>query len=43
MMKWACFLGISLQGLILGILLFFAICELWATASGVRLFRYQGF
>lgn len=36
-------LGIVFQGLVLGILLSFAIFELWAQADGVRLFRYQEF
>jgi hypothetical protein len=43
MKKYAYIFGIYLQGLILGNLLFIALCELVATASGVRLFRYQGF
>jgi hypothetical protein len=43
MRKYAYIFGVYLQGLILGILLFIALCDLVATASGVRLFRYQGF
>jgi len=36
-------IGIILQGLILGILLFFAVVGLLALQGGARLFRYQGF
>lgn len=43
MKKYAYGFGVSLQGLVLGVLLFLALCELVATATGVRLFRYQGF
>lgn len=43
MRKYAYIFGVSLQGLVLGVLLFLALCELLTTASGVRLFRYQGF
>ena len=35
--------GVTLQGLLLGMLLFLAITSLIATASGARLFRYQAF
>jgi hypothetical protein len=43
MRKYAYIFGVYLQGFILGVLLFMALCELLATSSGVRLFRYQGF
>lgn len=36
-------LGIWLQGLTLGFLLFIAIVQLLALSSGARLFDYQGF
>lgn len=37
------FLGAVTQGLVLGLLVSWAIFELWAKAGGVNLFRYQGF
>jgi hypothetical protein len=43
MRKYAYALGLYVRGLILGILLFIALCALVVTASGVRVFRYQGF
>lgn len=36
-------LGIWVQGLVLGMLLFIAIIQLLALSSGARLFDYQGF
>ncbi len=38
--KW---LGIALQSLVLGILLFWAIVELLSLSQAARIFRYQGF
>ena len=35
--------GAIVQGLVLGVLLFLAILELFNAASGGRLFRYEGF
>lgn len=35
--------GVILQGLFIGMLLFLAITKLMASASGARLFRYQAF
>ncbi len=43
MKSWAYVSGVWVQGLVLGILLFFALTELWAVTDVVRLFRYQGF
>ena len=43
MKKYAYAFGVSLQGIVLGIFLFVALCELVATASGVMIFRYQAF
>ena len=42
MNRWAYVFGVCVQGLVLGALLFIALCELFAAAGGVRLFRYQG-
>ena len=36
-------LGVYVQGLVLGILLFIALCELFAAVGGIRVFRYQAF
>jgi hypothetical protein len=36
-------LGIVLQSLVLGFLLFSAILQLAALSAGARIFRYQGF
>jgi len=36
-------LGVLLQALILGSLLFFALVNLLATSGGARIFRYQNF
>lgn len=36
-------LGIVVQALVLGYLLFFAILQLMATIGGAAVFRYQGF
>lgn len=41
--KWAETLGSCVQGIVLGVLLFAALCGLVITASGVTLFRYQLF
>lgn len=35
--------GAVLQGVVLGSLLFLAICKMLALASGVPAFRYEGF
>lgn len=35
--------GILLQAVVLGVLLFLALVELGALASGARVFHYQGF
>lgn len=43
MKRYAYLLGVYFRGFVLGVLLFVAFCELVATASGVKLFRYQGF
>ena len=43
MSKPAYIAGVIVQGLVLGALLFVALTSLLATASGVRLFRYQEF
>lgn len=43
MKKFAYVFGVSLQGFVMGVFLFIALCELVSTAAGVRLFRYQGF
>jgi hypothetical protein len=45
MRKYAYILGVYLQGIILGVLLFVALGVLFATAgdSDMILFRYQGF
>ena len=43
MNRAACVVGILLQSLILGSLLFLAILEAAATATGARPFVYQGF
>ncbi len=40
---YARLVGALLQGLLLGILLCFAILGLLAASSGARIFRYQGF
>lgn len=42
-MKWARILGISVQAVVLGILLFVAILKLLPQANNARLFFYQGF
>jgi hypothetical protein len=36
-------LGIALQALVLGVLLFFAIVALIGLNTGARIFQYQGF
>lgn len=36
-------IGMWVQGLVLGVLLFFALSELLRLSSGARIFRYQGF
>ena len=41
--RFAYFVGATIQGLVLGILVSYAFFELWAIADGVQLFRYQGF
>ncbi|MBO6690169.1 MAG: hypothetical protein NXH70_05725 [Hyphomonas sp.] len=41
--KWAYRAGIIAQGVVLGVLLFLALINLWAEADNVRLFRYQNF
>ena len=38
--RWA---GWCVQGITLGVLLFFAVSKLLAVAEGARVFRYQGF
>ena len=43
MKKYAYLFGASIQGCVLGVLLFVALFELVSTSAGVRLFRYQGF
>lgn len=43
MIHWARLLGIWVQGLTLGFLLFIALIELLTRTSGAQLFRYQGF
>lgn len=35
--------GICLQGIVLGLLMIYALSELWVQAHDVRLFRYQNF
>ena len=35
--------GMLFQSLILGTLLFIAVCQLFAAHSGARIFRYQAF
>jgi hypothetical protein len=41
--KWWRRLGIAIQILVFGELLFFAVAELYVLESGARLFRYAGF
>ena len=36
-------LGIAVQALCLGTLLFLAVCKMVSLESGARVFRYQGF
>ncbi len=36
-------LGVYVQGVVLGILLVIALCELFAAVGGIRIFRYQAF
>jgi hypothetical protein len=43
MKKIAYAFGVSLQGVILGVLLFLALCDLVSISAGARIFRYQGF
>jgi hypothetical protein len=43
MSAWAKWLGIALQSLVLGTLLFWAIVELLSITQAARIFRYQGF
>lgn len=43
MNRLAFFLGVLLQSVALGALLFLALVELAALASGARVFHYQGF
>jgi len=42
-MSWPRFLGIMLQAIVLGTMLFLAIIKVIATQSGARVFHYQGF
>jgi len=41
--RLAYYSGIAVQGLVLGLLLTFALVGLWAESDNVRLFRYQNF
>lgn len=43
MKLFARWLGIFVQAMVLGYLLFFAILRLMALSEGAKLFRYQGF
>ena len=43
MTHWARIVGICIQGLVLGLLLFQAILYLAGTVSGAKAFQYQGF
>ena len=43
MSRTAYWIGVALQALVLGTLLFLALVELGALASGARVFHYQGF
>lgn len=43
MIKLLRWLGICIQAIVLGILLYFAIGKLIALETGARVFRYQGF
>ena len=35
--------GVWTQGVVLGLFLFFALCQLYVLAGDIRLFRYQAF
>jgi hypothetical protein len=41
--RWPRLLGIALQALVLGTLLFLALVNLIAMGEGARIFRYQNF
>jgi hypothetical protein len=41
--RFAYFLGVLVQALVLGILLFFAIGRLIGMSAGARIFQYQAF
>ena len=42
-MSWSRLVGVLLQGLILGTLLFIAVVNLVVASGGVRIFRYETF
>lgn len=41
--RWARWLGVAVQSLVLGVLLFFAVVTLVSIGSGRTIFRYEGF
>ncbi len=43
MIKLARYIGVTVQGLVLGVLLFQALLKLFGEISGATVFQYQGF